>query len=217
VETLRLTENDVVLDAEVEALKGTFLFAPHYDRVIRDSTTVLKPDGSTLFTYVKDALPRSICEAAFATFKDAPLGTTDARGLAAGGRPFQRLRKDGSRSATRRSKPLQSNVIGFLDRDPRNPYCRMTSFTRDNFAVFQAARPLVVEVNRLFRELAPERWQAQREFAERVSPDFVIPGTVFTSVTVNRSERTAAHMDAHDYRPGFGVMAVLEGRPLLRL
>jgi hypothetical protein len=39
-------------DAAVDALKGTYLFRPHYDRLIRESSTVLKPNGSVLVCYV---------------------------------------------------------------------------------------------------------------------------------------------------------------------
>jgi hypothetical protein len=75
----------------------------------------------------------------------------------------------------------------------------------------QVVQPMTVEADQVFRRLAPERWNAQKAFVQRVAADYVIPNTVFTSVTVNRSERTAAHTDANDYRPGFGVMCVLEG------
>jgi hypothetical protein len=105
---------------------------------------------------------------------------------------------------------MQSTVMGFMDRAGRNPHCRLTAFTRDHFPLYEAARPFVEEVSRLFQQYAPTRWQAQHEFIARVSPEFRIPDTVFTTVTVNRNERTATHMDANDYRGGFGVMAVLE-------
>jgi hypothetical protein len=87
----------------------------------------------------------------------------------------------------------------------------MTAFTREHFRAFGAALPLVTAVNQVFRRYARDRWHAQRRFVDTVEPAFVFPGTVFTSVTVNRSERTAAHRDDGDYRPGLGVMPVLEG------
>jgi hypothetical protein len=45
---------------------------------------------------------------------------------------------------------------------------------------------------------------------EKTSKDFVIPGTVFTTVTVNRNWQTAVHQDKGDLKAGFGVMSVLE-------
>jgi hypothetical protein len=172
---------------------------------------VLKPDGSTLLIYAKDVLARSVCQHAFDTFKNIRIPFTDSRGLAAGGQPYRHRLRDGTLSRTVRWRPMRSTVLGYLDRTPRNPYCRMTTFTRDNFVVFQNAVPFVTAVDRVFYHLAPERWQAQHDFVSTVPPDFVIPDTVFTSVTVNRSERTATHTDQHDYPPGLGVMSVLEG------
>jgi hypothetical protein len=192
-------------------LKGTYLYGPHYDRVVRESATVVKPDGSPLLTYLKDALPQPVCHDAFAFFNALRLGTTDARGLASGSKPFRRQRRDGLMSKTTRRRSMQSQVVGFFDGTPRNPYCRMTSFTRHNVAVLEAIHPMASAVNQLFREHAPERWQAQQRFIQTVDPEFVLRDTVFTTITVNRSERMAVHKDAHDYRPGFGVMAVLEG------
>lgn len=208
---IQLTESDLMPDAEVNDLRGTYLSRPHYGRVIRDTTTVLKPDGSVLLIYAKDVLPRSLCRSVFETFKDVQIHKTDARGLASGGRAFRRQRKDGTVSSTVRRRPMRSDVLGFLDRDRRNPYCRMTTFTRGNFSVYQDTKQFVSTVNRVFQQLAPERWGAQRQFVDTIPPDFVFPGTVFTSVTVNRSERTAAHTDANDYRDGLGVMSVVEG------
>ena len=210
MQTLRLHEADLLSAPELDALRGTHLFAPHYRHVIRDSARVEKPDGSLLTAYAKDAIPRAVCQATFDDFKDMPIGWTDSRGNAAGGRSFQR-----ADSNTTRWRRMNSDVVGFLDSDPRNPYCRMTMLSRDH-AALDAALPLAVEVNRVFRELAPDRWEAQRAYVETISPDFVIPGTVFTSITVNRNERTAAHTDANDYKPGLGVMAVLEGEALRR-
>ena len=209
--TIHLTDADLLSDAEVAAVPGTFLYRPHYDRVVRDDTTVLKPDGSILLIYAKDVLARSVCQHAYDTFKRVRIPKTDARGLASGGQPFRRRLPDGTLSKRVRRRPMRSAVLGYLDGTPSSPYCRMTAFTWDHFAVFQNALPFINAVDRVFHQLAPERWQAQHDFVSTVPPDLVIPETVFTSVTVNRSERMAAHADQHDYRPGLGVMAVLEG------
>jgi hypothetical protein len=205
--TIQLTSLNLTPDA-VE-LEGQYLDSSHYDRVVEDSTTVLKPDGTPLLIYERDALPRSLCRLAFHTFKDAPLNSSN-RGSAAGGR-FRPVKKDGSRSRTAQSKPSPSGVVGFLDADRRFPACRMTALTLRDYSHLKTARPFLAEVSRQFQMLAPERWAAQRAFIEKVSPDFYIPDTVFTTVTVNRSWRTAAHRDDEDYRPGFGVMTALEG------
>jgi hypothetical protein len=210
VATIRLATANLMPKANVDALRGTYLYKPHYDRVVRETATVLKPDGAILFIYVKDVLPRDLCDDAFATVRHLRFGTTDVRGAVAGGTPFQRARRDGTLTAMFRGRPMRSQVLGFLGRDPRNRYCRLTGFTRHNYSAFEELHHLFVEVNRIFREFAPDRWRAQHEYIQCIEPAFVIPGTVFTSVTLNHTERTAAHTDAHNYRLGLGVMAVLE-------
>jgi hypothetical protein len=213
VNTIHLSDADLMSDAAIQGLPGNLLYRPHYDRVITDTTTVLKPDGSVLLTYIKDALPRPLCQTVFDTFKGVHIPRSDNRGLslAAGGQSFRRRKADGTVSNTIRWRSMPSAVLGYMDRNARNPYCRMTAFTRGHIEHFGGLLPLVGEVDRVFHQWAPERWQAQRQFVDTVAPDFVIPGTVFTSVTVNRSFRTSAHRDDGDYRPGLGVMAVLQG------
>ncbi len=188
--TIQLTDAHLV---PADDLVGRYLDRSHYDRVVRDTCTVLKPDGTPLLIYVKDALPRSLCRVAFDVFKRVDF-TTDNRGYASGG-----------------SRIARSGIVGYYTRYPTIPYCRMTAFNLDHERQFERARPFFGAINRLFRKLAPERWEAQRQFVEGISKDFVIKGTVFTTVTVNQTWRTAAHRDKEDYAPGMGVMAVLEG------
>jgi hypothetical protein len=189
---IRLTHADLMLDAK--KLAGQFLDARHYDRVVRDDAVVLRPDGRLLLLYAGDVLPPSLCEAVFEASKHLH-PTSDNRGTAAGGH--------------RRIAP--SDVFGFLDRYPTNPYCRMTGFTIDHDAEYETALPLFVAISRKYQELAPHHWEVQHRFADTVSPDFVIPGTTFTSVTINRDFRTAAHTDSGNYRPGLEAIAVLAG------
>lgn len=206
--TIHLTDANLMHDAA--ALETQELDACHYDRIIRDTGAVLKPDGTPLLIYVADAVPRDLCRLAFQVFRDANL-RSDNRGAASGGR-FQRLLQDGTRSRTLRSRtPVNSGMVGFADRYPRIPYCRMTSFNLDHHVKFEAVRPFIVQVSDRFQAFAPERWTAQRTFLDGVKSDYVIRDTVFTTMTVNDTWRTHAHYDKGDLRVGLGVMAVVEG------
>jgi hypothetical protein len=206
--TIQLTNSD--LNPGTDALEGHRLDESHYDRLIEESTTVLKPDGTMLLVYQKDALPRSLCRLAFKSFKDTPLSSTN-RGMASGLKRFRPKKRDGTISRTRQTIPVPSDVVGFLDRSSRNPYCRMSALTIDHYDEFKAAMPFVRAVSRNFAMFAPDRWEAQQAFVESVAPDFVIPGTAFTTLTINRNWPTAAHRDDGDYHDGFGVMTVIEG------
>ncbi len=175
----------------------------HCDRIVRDSGTVLKPDGGILFTYITDALPRALCSTALRAFKRVPLHT-DNRGAAAGGR-FR------TRTGRWQARPAPSGVMGFLDRDHKSPHCRMTAITMKYPEARRAVWALAAHVDRIYREVAPGYYMAQRAFVDTVPPCFVIPGSVFTTTTINRSFRTAGHLDANNFRGGLGAMLVLEG------
>jgi hypothetical protein len=174
-----------------DALEGQPVDARHYDRVVREDAAVLKPDGSLLALYVRKAIPRPLCRVAFDVFESAPMQSHN-RGIASGG------------------QPAPSGIAGFFDAEPRMPVCRLTAFNSDHRREFQRARPFVEHVSTLFRDLAPDRWAAQRDFLADVSLDFQIRNTVFTTITVNRSFRTMAHRDDGDLRAGLGVIAAMQ-------
>src|SRR5262249_43271190 len=100
MDQLRLKDTEVMRDADVDALRGTFSYGTHYDHVVREDTTVLKPDGSVLLIYKANAITRETCQATFDAFKRLPLPKTDARGMASGGRPFRRQVNGGTVSRT---------------------------------------------------------------------------------------------------------------------
>jgi hypothetical protein len=206
--TVALMQADVMSDEDADALAGAFINIGHYDRVVRGTTTtVLKPDGKTLLTYIDDAIPDELCGLAKRVFKNMPLSSNN-RSLAAGGR-ITPTKRNGVRSRTSQSRTVPSDVVGYLDASKRNGSCRMSALTIDHYPAFKAAQPFFEEVSRQFERFAPERWAAQQRFINEVTPNRVIPRTAFTTVTVNRNWRTAVHPDAHDYRPGFGVMMAL--------
>lgn len=210
---------------------GTLLDVEHFDHLVSgEDATVYKPDGSPLLIYRHDALPFEACKAAYGAIRGVAIQAGKSRGnrgLAAGKltgktdrireeigirgdkRAFP-LRKDGTVSNTHLAKQVESGVIGFYDRYERIPYCRLTAFNINRPEKFKAALPFIRAVDRAFAEAVPERYAAQKAMVEKTSRDFFISGTAFTTITVNRNWQTAVHQDAGDYKPGFGVMSVLE-------
>ena len=71
------------------------------------------------------------------------------------------------------------------------------------------ALPLIQYVDKLYQQLLPEKHQEQAELAAQV-PNFVIPNTVFTTLTINYNWQTASHVDKGDYRNGYSGMVVCE-------
>ena len=67
-----------------------------------------------------------------------------------------------------------------------------------------------LEMNEVFRTGCPDRYAAQMAVVNQTDPYWIIRGTAFTTVTVNRNLRTTAHRDKGDLAEGFGVMSVLQ-------
>ena len=111
--------------------------------------------------------------------------------------------------ATTYANSVNSGIAGWFDRYPRIPYGRATSFTQKNPEKFAMAFPFLQTLAQGFKELLPWRYNNQMEAAKKIDPSFLVPGTPFTTVTVNKTFRTAAHYDAGDLDTGLSNLLVL--------
>ena len=192
--------NDCLSNDQVAALVGTYLDRRSYDLRVQDAAVGFKPDGSVLFTLVKDAIPQALCNTVYphlwSVGGQSPASTNrrTAFGPKSGG--------PNSREA----------AIGYLDRDrtgERFPYCRATSFTANEVERFDAVKPYIKAVDGVFKQYQPARWEAQIQRVRLTKADWVITDTSFTSVAVNRGMRTKAHFDEGDLPEGMGVITAL--------
>lgn len=112
-------------------------------------------------------------------------------------------------STTNYAKSVYSGVAGWYDRYPRIPYGRATSYTEKNPELFALSYPFLQSLNRGFKELLPWRWNNQKRAADKLDSRFLVPETVFTTITVNKTFRTAAHRDAGDLDSGLSNLLVV--------
>jgi hypothetical protein len=219
---------ECLTDKETEALAGSFLDESHYDQILREDAIVYKPDGGVLLILRRNILPLEMCRQAHRNLRKSATETNN-RGLAGGvlnqdlieksrrNQPigvrskfrYRPLNTDGTLSKSNYANPVNSGVIGFYDRYPRIPYCRLTAFNMKHPEKFIKALPFIQAVNEVFKQNAPERYNAQLQMINITAPDFCIPKTVFTTITVNKNWQTAVHQDKGDYEKGFGVMSAL--------
>lgn len=101
-----------------------------------------------------------------------------------------------------------SGVAGYFDRYVRHPYGRAASYSEKN-PKWVLSFPYLRKLSYAYEVLVPERWRRQKECCDKIDQGFVIPGTVFTTVTVNRTFRTAAHRDSGDLSTGFSNLGVV--------
>jgi Oxygenase domain of the 2OGFeDO superfamily len=112
-------------------------------------------------------------------------------------------------SNTNYAMPVFSGVAGYFDRYPRIPYGRASSYTANNKEKFKLSYPLLQKLAKAFSQILPKRYAFQKSCADKIDQEFVIPETPFTTLTVNKSFRTAAHRDAGDLHKGFSNLTVL--------
>lgn len=212
-----ITVEQVLSDEEVNARIGTFLEENDVPLVISsmdEPVEVLKPDGSVLLRYFPNVISAENLGVAYPVLSKHCTETNN-RMVAGGMIPLQgkltlkRIRKDGSESKTNIGRKVKSILMGYFDRYPRTPFCRQTAFTEHHAEEFKCIWPMLGEIDKAFEQGHPERYAIQKAMIEETSKDFFIPGTSFTTITVNKDFRTAIHFDNGDLREGFGVMAAL--------
>lgn len=232
MKTIQL-ENEIADDV-LEPLGGHFMDPSYYDILVQDTTTVLKPNGKILMIYIKDCIPRNICELAHKVLKQVDvIGSGDNRGMAAGvmegeddekirrshgsfgklsgrGARYHTLKKDGTMSRTTYAAAVNSGTVGFMDRYPRIPYCRQTQFNMDHPDLWNDLLPYIQYVSKVYQEYAPEHYEAQRKYVKQIHPDFFIKDSIFTTLAVNRNWQTALHKDQGDFNNGLGCMSALQ-------
>ena len=111
--------------------------------------------------------------------------------------------------ATTYANGVFSGIAGWYDRYPRIPYGRATSYTANHFDKFKMAYPFLQTLAKGFKDLLPWRYGNQMEAAKKLDPRFLVPGTPFTTITINKTFRTAAHYDAGDLTTGLSNLLVL--------
>lgn len=176
---------------------------------------VLKPDGTTLLKYVPDwfsaytsALKPIMRKMATGTNnrmsaagaeKNAIVPNMDGKG--------HKIKQNGAVSKTHRGATVHSGIAGNFERTVRQPYCRQTSFVLQNLSKWRKYIGFMQKADAGFAEHLPERHEAQKEYASATHEAWVVPGTCFTTATINRNWQTALHTDKGDLEQGFGVMA----------
>ena len=183
--------------AELDKKVGKILRESDYNIRCTGPTKVVMPDGKPLCVY----LPGIMAGQSHADAYDV-LHTIQGEGnrnLASGAPSYQ----TGSRT---RFKPVKSSIIGNIDPLTSVPYCRTTAWTGKNTDAFESLFPFFKQVESRFAEYVPDRYAAQKARAASTHPDWMVGGTVFTTLTVNNTYPTGVHKDKGDLDAGFSCL-----------
>ena len=126
--------------------------------------------------------------------------------------------EDLSKEDYARLRSATDGTLGFLARDlrPGGQFypCRLTSYSGAlpvELALMGTLAKFVAETFR--KSYMTGKWKAQFDKASQTAPTWLLRTsegiTPFTTITCNRSWRTAAHVDEGDLKEGFGVMCCL--------
>ncbi len=191
-----------------------FMDYRHYDKLFTETdgdVSIYKPDGSPLAVVLRSALSEENIAQAWAVIKKINSKTSN-RSTASGITAVKKKKKDGSLSqvsAVPKGWEVVSAIVGFFERTIRMPYAHACSWNQSNPIAFSKLFPMLRECSCLFKTHVPNRFEVQKKYVDSTHPDWIIPGTVYTTVTVNKNFRTAAHLDVGDLATGFSNMIVI--------
>jgi hypothetical protein len=227
----KYTFEKLCTDREIAECESEFFDLEHYHTIIDSDADGYKANGDVLFKFRAGVIPTQFCDDAVDSLRSVSMVKHDNRGASAGVLDWKRMpkyvggwvnsdkfRTYYTRKTTNKvskhhiSNLTPSNLIGYYERRDRNDLsgrpCRMTAFTKKETEKWHRTVPIIERIDQLFQELYPERHARQLARAS-LTPEVVIGGTCFSTVTTNYSWRTALHRDRGDYDQGFGTLAVL--------
>lgn len=188
--------------AELEAKVGKVIGDDAYNVLLTGPTRVFMPDGRPLCVYLPGAMQGAATEEHYEILHSLRKEVvTFNRGLASGS---ERVRV----GTTKRKYAMgvSSGILGSFDPSGTFKFCRLTAWTGRNLPQWQALQPVLQRVARELEHHVPDRYEAQMEEIRQTHPDWVVPGTPFTTVTVNNTYPTGVHTDKGDLDKGFSTI-----------
>lgn len=192
-------------EEELEAKVGKVLGPPDYNVLLTGPTRVRKPDGRPLCVYLPGVMTQAVdAGEVYDVLHSLKAAKTLNRGLASGAPRVI----NGNRRRTY-ARGVASAVVGAVDPMGQQRYCRLTSWTGQNLPSWRKLQPMLQEVARHLAAQVPDRYAAQRDYADASDPAWIVPGTPFSTITVNNTYATGVHTDKGDLDAGFSTITCL--------
>lgn len=228
----KYTVKKILSDQEMEHYEGHHFDESHYKIIINEDTDVFKEDGSLLLRFRKNVIPIHFYETIADAFRKVSMKKHDNRGASSGLLEWDKMpgyvgewveskkfrthytqKKSGKLSKHYISNLSPSNIIGYYEKPDRNkkngPPCRLTSFSEKERDKWESSIDFFEYIDKMFRTYIPDRHQKQLDRA-KISNNYRIGDTCFSTVTCNYSWRTACHKDKGDYEEGFGNLIICD-------
>jgi hypothetical protein len=189
---------------ELEAKVGRVIGDDAYNVLLTGPCRVYRPDGQLLCVYLPGAMAGHVTDERYAVLHSLHGETTNNRGMASGTRGT----KVGEQKRTYFGH-VSSNILGSFEPAGTFKFCRLTAWTGRHLPQWQLLQPLFRRVADMMQDHVPDRYGAQMEEIDRTHPDWVLPRTPFTTVTVNNTYPTGVHTDKGDLDKGFSTIFVV--------
>ena len=174
-------------------------------------TFLKKANGDPLMIYLPQAIPEEMAEIARPILRTVK-ATSTTRGNAGGGKVNYQRETAKISDARGAGNPVKMQQIGSMEKLAGNvgyPVCRLTAWTGKNAERFRELYPYFQFIGDKMREYVPDRYSAQMSVVRKTEPEWVLPNTPFTTVTVNNTYPTGVHVDKGDLGEGFSCLSVL--------
>lgn len=181
--------------------------------ILKESADVITEDGKILLRFRKNVLPKSNID----KFYDNVIQ------FARSNKTSNRAISTGVKVGTKKKiTPIASNILGYIDGwSPQHkfqfkkaglpiiyPEIRQSYFSQTHHTQWNQLKPLIRDIDRMYKSLAPVQYKEQRQKADETY--FKIHGTAFTTITTNVNYNTCVHRDKGDDPSGFGNLVVLQ-------
>jgi len=189
---------------ELEEKKGKILTDDDYNVLVTGPARVFSPEGKLIAVYRPNTLPAELLEEKYAVLHSLKSYETNNRGLASGS---VRVAREGSSRSS--AKSVASAIIGAYDAKMPKMYCRLTAWTGKELDKWESLLPLFQIIGDNFKTHVPDRYAIQMAKVMETKPEWVVPGTPFTTITVNNTYPTGVHTDSGDLEEGFSNLSCL--------
>lgn len=199
-----------VSDDGIREIAGRVLGPSDYDVLLTGGGPVRlrQPDNKPLCIYLPGALTGAATPEVYAVLHSLKQFTTSNRGLASGSK---RLRRGGADTPASRTEsvPIASVILGSMDPMGQQRYCRLSAWTGRHLPEWATLHPFLRQIGQHLATHVPDRYAAQMSRVLASDPEWIIPGTPFSTVTVNNTYPTGVHTDKGDLDEGFSTIACL--------
>lgn len=199
---------------EWDKFLGLKLDTRSYDLLLDHDADLFDENGNVLLRFRKNCLDPGATRVAWEilrTIKQKSLNRGMATNKLYANIPA--VRKGGYVSKTHEvpSKyAVNSNIVGYFDRYVRTPFCRQASWNAKHPIQWKQLLPFFQSAAGVFASCDPDRYASQMSRVAQTKPEWVISGTPFTTVTVNRNWQTAVHTDQGDLKEGLSLITAME-------